>query len=160
VDAPPDEIEGKKTLPAARRRDEVWRVLLVEDNVVNQKVARRLLQKLGCEVDVAENGVEAVALFEKQTYQAVFMDCQMPDMDGYTATALIRKNEAGRSHTPIIALTANAMEGDKERCLAAGMDDYLVKPVQKKELSRAVELWIGTSGAPMNSVTAGRSDSE
>jgi CheY-like chemotaxis protein len=96
-------------------------------------------------VDVAENGRRAVELFEQQTYRAIFMDCQMPEMDGFKATGLIRARERNGSHTPIIALTANAMEGDKERCLAAGMDDYLMKPVQNKELARVVEEWVGVA---------------
>jgi len=150
-DGPGEETTGKAATPAARLPDEVWRVLLVEDNLVNQKVARRLLEKLGCEVDVAENGVQALALFDERSYRAIFMDCQMPEMDGYTATGHIRKKERTGNHTPIIALTANAMEGDKERCLAAGMDDYLVKPVQKKELARAVEQWVGALLIPRES---------
>jgi signal transduction histidine kinase/CheY-like chemotaxis protein len=153
VDGPAEEpAEKAAAAPAAKLPEEVWRVLLVEDNPVNQVVARRLLEKLGCEVDVADTGAQAVALFEQRPYRAIFMDCQMPEMDGYTATNLIRKKERSGSHTPIIALTANAMEGDKERCLAAGMDDYLVKPVQKKELARAVEQWVGV---PMAGSIAG-----
>lgn len=116
-------------------------MLLVEDNLVSQKVAKRLLEKLGCEVDLAENGIQALALFANRQYAAVFMDCQMPEMDGYTAATLIRKRE-GANRTPIIALTANALVGDRERCLASGMDDYLVKPLLPKELSRVVEQWV------------------
>jgi signal transduction histidine kinase/CheY-like chemotaxis protein len=145
VDPPVEETAGNRKSRAARLPEEAWRVLLVEDNVVNQKVARRLLEKLGCQVDVAENGRRAVELFEQQTYRAIFMDCQMPEMDGFKATGLIRARERNGSHTPIIALTANAMEGDKERCLAAGMDDYLMKPVQNKELARVVEEWVGVA---------------
>jgi CheY-like chemotaxis protein len=123
---------------------EMARVLLVEDNPVNQIVARRLLERLGCHVDLASSGQQALSLFDQHPYRAIFMDCQMPEMDGYTATNLIRGKEQSGSHTPIIALTANAMEGDREKCLAAGMDDYLVKPVQQKELARAVEQWVAT----------------
>jgi signal transduction histidine kinase/ActR/RegA family two-component response regulator len=149
ADAPAEEAAEKRRPLAARLPDEICRVLLVEDNQVNQKLARRMLEKLGCQVDVAADGVEAVALYEKQAYRAIFMDCQMPEMDGYTATGLIRQRERSGQHTPIIALTANAMEGDRERCVAAGMDDYLVKPVQKKELSRAVEQWVGVLNPPV-----------
>jgi signal transduction histidine kinase/CheY-like chemotaxis protein len=141
--APVAEAERRQVPAAAIPAGGFWRVLLVEDNPVNQKVAKRLLEKLGCEVDLAENGIQALAFYASRPYAAVFMDCQMPEMDGYTATALIRKQEGGASRTPIIAITANAMEGDRERCLASGMDDYLVKPLQPKKLARALERWAG-----------------
>ena len=139
--APVAEAERTKAPNAAIPDGGFWPVLLVEDNLVSQKVAKRLLEKLGCEVDLAENGIQALALFANRQYAAVFMDCQMPEMDGYTAATLIRKRE-GANRTPIIALTANALVGDRERCLASGMDDYLVKPLLPKELSRVVEQWV------------------
>ncbi len=107
------------------------RVLVVEDNEINQFAAMRLLRSFGLVVDVAANGREAIALTGSTEYSAVFMDCQMPDVDGYTATRVIRRREeqTGR-HTPIIALTAHALDGDREKCLAAGMDDYLSKPLR------------------------------
>ena len=113
------------------------RVLLAEDNIVNQKVAVLMLEKLGFRVDVAANGLEAVSMWANLPYGVIFMDCQMPDMDGYAATRLIRERE-GSDHTPIVAMTANVMAGDKERCLASGMDDYVGKPISLKTLAAAV----------------------
>ena len=122
------------------------RVLVVEDNVVNQKVAVRLLEKLGCRVDVAANGLEAVELLAELAYDLVFMDCQMPEMDGFEATRTIRQREASSGHhVPIIAMTANAMQGDSEQCLAAGMDDYLSKPVSFEALAAAARKWATVS---------------
>ena len=105
------------------------RVLLAEDNAINQKVAILMLERLGCRVDVAANGIEAFDLSGRLPYDIIFLDCQMPEMDGYTAARAIREREAGNGRIPIIALTANAMDSDREECLAAGMDDFLSKPV-------------------------------
>jgi CheY-like chemotaxis protein len=119
------------------------RILAVEDNAVNKKVITRFLEKAGFEVDVADNGLQAVAAVARVDYAAVLMDCQMPEMDGFEATAAIRASEAGTArHVPIIALTASAMGADRERCLAAGMDDYLSKPINMGELSEMLERWI------------------
>jgi signal transduction histidine kinase/CheY-like chemotaxis protein len=114
-------------------------VLLVEDNPVNQKVARYLLARAGCRVDLAENGRDAIAMVGRTAYDIVFMDCLMPEMDGYEATAEIRRNEAAGSRVRVVAMTANALRGDRERCLAAGMDDYLAKPLDPQELSAALD---------------------
>ena len=124
------------------------RVLVAEDNPVNQKLAQRLLQKLGFEVEVVENGLEAVKAMAFGAYDAVLMDCQMPRMDGFEATREIRRREGAGRHTPIIAVTANAMPGDRERCLEAGMDDYVAKPVKRDALARALERWLGRGVQP------------
>ncbi len=125
---------------AARGR---FMILLVEDNVVNQKVAARMLEKAGFRCDMASNGQEAVQALSKRSYDLVFMDCQMPVMDGYQATGAIRKLEGVGRHTPIIAMTANAMQGDRERCLAAGMDDYISKPVTADVFNGMLEKYLG-----------------
>jgi len=116
------------------------RVLLAEDNLVNQHLASRLLEKRGHHVIVACNGREALAAFEKESFDLVLMDVQMPDMDGFEATAVIREREKGSGlHVPVIALTAHAMKGDREKCLAAGMDGYLTKPIRILELDGILE---------------------
>jgi signal transduction histidine kinase/CheY-like chemotaxis protein len=115
------------------------RVLLVEDNEINQFVAVEQLKKLGYEVDVAQNGVEALAAIERGNYAVVLMDCQMPVMDGYTATQEIRKREAPGRHLPVVALTAHALAGEREKVMAAGMDDYLTKPLQPSTLAKLLQ---------------------
>jgi CheY-like chemotaxis protein len=120
------------------------RVLLVEDDPVNQMVVEEMLKLLGCEVVVAADGAAAQAAALLGGYDLVFMDCHMPVMDGYEATARIRQDERARGlHTPIVALTADALAGDRERCLAAGMDDYMTKPVSRARLAAVVERWTG-----------------
>ena len=131
--------------PAARP----LRILLAEDNLVNQRLALRLLEKQGHAVAVAHNGQEAVEALAKQGFDVVLMDVQMPVMDGMEATARVRAAEKGTGrHTPIIALTAHAMKGDRERCLAAGMDGYLAKPIQSAELTRVLAEVSGAVAAP------------
>ena len=118
------------------------RALVVEDNFVNQKVACRMLEKLGLRTDVAANGREAVAMSTLVPYDAIFMDCQMPEMDGYEATREIRRREGPGLHVPVIALTAEAMAGYREACLGAGMDDYITKPVKLDDLCAALKRWL------------------
>ena len=122
------------------------RVLVAEDNLVNQKVVSRMLEKLGYTCDVVADGAEAVKAAQLLPYDIVLMDCQMPELDGYQATAAIRALPSGASKVPIVALTANAMEGDQERCLAAGMDDYLPKPITLSALSETLSAWMQAEG--------------
>ncbi|MFH0944180.1 MAG: ATP-binding protein [Planctomycetota bacterium] len=114
------------------------RLLLAEDNVVNQKVATRMLEKIGCDVTTAANGAQAVAQVERHDFDLILMDCRMPGVDGFAAMAQIRARDDERAKIPIIALTADAGEGDRERCLAAGMDDYLAKPFRQEQLNETV----------------------
>jgi len=121
------------------------RILLAEDNVVNQRVALRQLQKLGYDCDVVGNGLDAVMAVTEGDYGLVLMDCQMPEMDGYQAAAAIRETERPGSHIPILALTAHALAGERERCLAAGMDDFVTKPISLDTLREVVAHYkIGT----------------
>jgi CheY-like chemotaxis protein len=123
-----------------------WRstplVLVAEDGPVNQVVAIRTLERCGCKVEVAANGLEALARLEAQTFDAVLMDCQMPLLDGYEATQELRRREPEGVRTPVIAMTAHAMQGDRERCLAAGMDDYVSKPLRRDDLLAALSRWV------------------
>jgi len=125
-------------------------ILLVEDNPVNREVAVGMLESLGCATDTAENGWTALKAMNAATYDAVLMDCQMPVMDGLAATGEIRRREqaSGAARVPIIALTANAMEGDRERCLAAGMDDFLSKPFTQQQLATLLRRWLALRALP------------
>jgi CheY-like chemotaxis protein len=127
------------------------RILIAEDNPVNRKLVLVQLRKLGYVADTVENGREAVAAAATGAHALVLMDCQMPELDGFAATAAIRSQEAQmingqRRHLPIVAMTANAMQGDRESCLAAGMDDYLAKPVTTSQLKVMLERWLLTQG--------------
>ena len=148
--------------PVATRSDQPLsgKVLLVEDHPVNQKVAQKLLERLGLTVDVAENGEVALDKLREQPYAMVLMDCQMPVLDGYSATRRLREVENGHGkRTPVIAMTAHAMSGDRERCLQAGMDDYLSKPLDRQLLEQTLARWMpkstdATSAATIDSILA------
>jgi len=114
-------------------------ILLVEDNRVNQKVAMAIIRKLGCHVDIAENGKVALEKLSRKSYDMIFMDCQMPVLDGYEATRRIRESEGEEEHIPVIAMTANAMQGDREKCLKAGMDEYIPKPIKRAAICSILE---------------------
>jgi CheY-like chemotaxis protein len=124
------------------------RVLVAEDNPVNQLVIETLLRRRGFAVDRASDGLEAVERLDHSVHHAVFMDCQMPNLDGYEATARIRAAENGERHVPIVAMTAHALAGDREKCLRAGMDDYLPKPIRTEDLDPVLERWLPPPGTP------------
>ncbi|MEE9127720.1 MAG: response regulator [Planctomycetota bacterium] len=119
-------------------------ILLADDNSTNQKVALQMLERLGCAVDVATNGQQAIDMHNAGSYDLILMDCEMPQVDGFEATKRIRGTESGARRVPIIAMTANAMSGDRQRCLSAGMDDYVSKPYRLKDLQAKLEKWIGS----------------
>ena len=119
-------------------------ILVAEDSQINQIVAARSLERCGCRVDVVANGADALKAIKTKHYDAVLMDCQMPGMDGYQATRQLRARETSENHVPVIAMTAQAMEGDRERCLAAGMDDFVTKPMRHNELIEVLHRWIPT----------------
>ena len=129
--------------PADRRR---WRLLVVEDSAVSRMLALQMLGRAGFTVEGVASGVEALAAVAAKRYDAILMDCVMPEMDGYETTRRLRLIEGGRD-VPVIAMTANAMPGDRERCLAAGMDDYLPKPVPRQLLIETVDRWVDREAA-------------
>jgi CheY-like chemotaxis protein/HPt (histidine-containing phosphotransfer) domain-containing protein len=153
--AAPREAREDYTLQAHNRFDAL--ILLAEDNPVNQEVALNMCEALGCRVVVVANGLEAVEALSGSDFDLILMDCQMPEMDGYEATEAIRNGEraeeGGKDRIPIVALTAHAMEGDRDRCLAGGMDDYLAKPFSQDQLQEVLGRWLpgkaATPGIPI-----------
>ena len=145
---------GERVVHLSERRSnpDAALVLVVEDSPVNRLVAMHVLERLGFRAHVVNDGREALQALSTQRYDAVLMDCQMPDIDGYEATRELRRREDGGQHTPVIAMTAHAMTGDRERCLDAGMDDYIAKPVRSQTLGEVLGRWIdraqGTDGTP------------
>ena len=119
-----------------------YKVLVVDDNIINQKVAVKMLERSNIITDIAANGREAIDAFKNLLYDLILMDIQMPEMDGLEATRTIRTIEQNKKRTTIIALTANAMQGDRERCLKAGMDDYLSKPIKQQDIDMMIERWL------------------
>jgi len=140
--------ETKVSQAVPCNESEQVRILLVDDNRINQEVALGLLRRIGYQADVANNGISALRLIKErqllQPYQLILMDCQMPEMDGYQTTTLIRKDNdyQASSKVKIIAMTANTMKGDQEKCLAAGMNDYLAKPINPALLAEKVAFWL------------------
>jgi signal transduction histidine kinase/ligand-binding sensor domain-containing protein/ActR/RegA family two-component response regulator len=140
--ARPAKIRERRPAEPGADSETRWLVLLADDNRVNLKLATHLLRRLGCEVDVAQDGLETLRLWKQRPYDAVFMDCQMPDMDGYETTARIRQEGGRGADLPIIAITAHSMAGDRERCLDAGMNDYVSKPLNVSDLERVLDTWV------------------
>jgi PAS domain S-box-containing protein len=136
------EATGPEARRETRRPFAGARVLLTEDNITNQIVGAMMLKNLGCEVDVADNGRQALQKIEKFSYDLVFMDCEMPEMDGFEATTIIRQRQDEKALLPIIAVTAQAMQGDREHCLLAGMSDYLSKPLKQGDFAQALGSWL------------------
>lgn len=138
-----DEIMNAEQTVSANHFYSNTRILLAEDNFINQQISLRLLTKLGLEADVATTGLEAIEAYNSKSYDLILMDCQMPIMDGYSATQEIRKAEKKlKNHVPIIAMTAHALKGDREKCIQAGMDDYIAKPLNIKLLNEMMEKWL------------------
>jgi two-component system sensor histidine kinase/response regulator len=145
-------VQSDPAAPVTRR------LLLVEDNLVNEKVALAFLDQLGYCADVAHDGIEALEVLAQHDYDAILMDCRMPRMDGYDTTQEIRRRESGGSRTPVIAMTASAMASDRQRCIEAGMDDYLSKPIDRKLLARVLQQWTESGSEGAGATTSGDLD--
>jgi PAS domain S-box-containing protein len=137
-----DNTSNQSLTPKQPSQKSNSRILLAEDNPTNQKVAVKLLEKLGYRVEVVANGQEVLSRLDRETYDLILMDCQMPIMDGYAATQEIRRRQGDRHHTIIIAMTANAMKEDRDKCIAVGMDDYVSKPISKDQIQAVLQQWL------------------
>jgi CheY-like chemotaxis protein len=144
---------GRATADATETASPNWskspRVLVAEDDPVNQTVIARSLERAGCDADIVGDGEQALRALSERHYDLVLMDCQMPVIDGYEATRELRRREGSGHHTPVIAMTAHAMDGAAEDCLQAGMDDYLSKPLRRDRLNEALRRWIPSQTGSM-----------
>lgn len=142
-----DDQQQRHKLTLTEEEKKNVRILLAEDNPINQQVAIRILAKLGYHSDVVKNGSEALEAIKEKSYDLILMDCQMPEMDGYVATAEIRKLEQinNKSPVPIIAVTAHSLESDREKCMTSGMNDYIPKPINIDQLATTIEKWLVVS---------------
>jgi signal transduction histidine kinase/ligand-binding sensor domain-containing protein/DNA-binding response OmpR family regulator len=144
----PETLESASSIPIEEStmkevvREIKGHILIAEDNIVNQKVTKKQVEKLGYRIDVVANGLEVLEAINRISYDLILMDCHMPEMDGYDATSEIRRSEGSKRHIPIVAMTANAMYGEREKCIEVGMDDYLTKPVKQVELEATLKKWI------------------
>ncbi len=147
-DTSQETAEGPSPTESLDRRRASYRILVAEDNPINQMVTLRQLRALGFRADAVANGIDVLEALSRQRFDLILMDCQMPRLDGYEATRRIRQREAGGRRIPIIAVTAHAMKGDREKCLAAGMDDYLSKPFREQDLSALIDRWLLAPAGP------------
>jgi CheY-like chemotaxis protein len=135
-------LENTSTIPQLEAAPQKPRVLVAEDNLINQRVLKRMLERCGCNVDVVPSGLEAVNQWRQIPYHLVLMDCQMPGMDGWAATAEIRRLQGGSRRTPVVAVTASVFQEDVERCQQAGMDDFLGKPIEIGTMRNVLQRWL------------------
>ena len=156
-----DDSQDRAPRPERKIAKRGWRILVAEDNTTNQQVAVAILERLGCRADAVANGKEALESLQTIPYDLVLMDCQMPEMSGYEAAAHIRTPESGVRNPaiPIVALTAHAMQGDREECLAAGMNDYIAKPVEPAHLVAVLDKWLATAESEVTDTREARTSS-
>ncbi len=156
-DEPPIQLITQHSLKENKRGEQLT-ILIAEDNVVNQKVAKQQIERLGFRTHIVSNGLEALEVIKHREFSLILMDCQMPVMDGYEATTKIRDFEKGKKRIPVIAMTANAMQGEREKCIEAGMDDYIAKPVKVENLSQVINHWISNSISEQPAISPDKHD--